>query len=102
PIFNKRGQLTDIQVSTLKQEVNNPAGQLLLTRLQENIQTSRDVVSLNDLVFNNTGKVTMMSRFGRRLVRKINQVAKQPLTKDGVYRSEERRVGKESRSWWTT
>src|SRR5699024_11321522 len=48
---NKRGQLTDIQVSTLKQEVNNPAGQLLLTRLQENIQTSRDVVSLNDLVF---------------------------------------------------
>lgn len=82
---NKRGQLTDIQVSTLKQEVNNPAGQLLLTRLQENIQTSRDVVSLNDLVFNNTGKVTMMSRFGRRLVRKINQVAKQPLTKDGVY-----------------
>ncbi|MFV8239793.1 DUF2207 family protein [Aerococcus viridans] len=82
---NKRGQLTDIQVSTLKQEVNNPAGQLLLTRLQENTQTSRDVVSLNDLVFNNTGKVTMMSRFGRKLVRKINQVAKQPLTKDGVY-----------------
>src|SRR5699024_5217447 len=82
---NKRGQLTDIQVSTLKQEVNNPAGQLLLTMLQENTQTSRDVVSLNDLVFNNTGKVTMMSRFGRRLVRKINQVAKQPLTKDGVY-----------------
>ena len=82
---NKRGQLTDIQVSKLKQEVNNPAGQLLLTRLQENTQTSRDVVSLNDLVFNNTGKVTMMSRFGRKLVRKINQVAKQPLTKDGVY-----------------
>lgn len=82
---NKRGQLTDIQVSTLKQEVNNPAGQLLLTRLQENTQSSRDVVSLNDLVFNNTGKVTMMSRFGRKLVRKINQVAKQPLTKDGVY-----------------
>ncbi len=82
---NKRGQLTDIQVSALKQEVNNPAGQLLLTRLQENTQTSRDVVSLNDLVFNNTGKVTMMSRFGRKLVRKINQVAKQPLTKDGVY-----------------
>ncbi|QOQ78856.1 DUF2207 domain-containing protein [Aerococcus urinaeequi] len=82
---NKRGQLTDIQVSTLKQEVNNPAGQLLLTRLQENTQTSRDVVSLNDLVFNNTGKVTMMSRFGRKLVRKINQSAKQPLTKDGVY-----------------
>ena len=27
----------------------------------------------------------MMSRFGRKLVRKINQVAKQPLTKDGVY-----------------
>src|SRR5699024_12643272 len=54
---NKRGQLTDIQVSTLKQEVNNPAGQLLLTRLQENTQTSRDVVSLNDLVFNNTGKI---------------------------------------------
>ncbi|MBR2130167.1 DUF2207 domain-containing protein [Aerococcus sp.] len=82
---NKRGQLTDIQVSTLKQEVNNPAGQLLLTRLQENTQTSRDVVSLNDLVFNNTGKVKMMSRFGRKLVRKINQVAKQPLTKDGAY-----------------
>ncbi|MEB7388827.1 DUF2207 domain-containing protein [Aerococcus viridans] len=82
---NKRGQLMDIQVSTLKQEVNNPAGQLLLTRLQENTQSSRDVVSLNDLVFNNTGKVTMMSRFGRKLVRKINQVAKQTLTKDGVY-----------------
>lgn len=82
---NKKGQLADIQVSILKPEVNQPAGQFLLSAIQNQSQTSRDVVSLNDLVFNKTGKVTMMSRFGRKLVRKINQAAKQPLTKDGVY-----------------
>lgn len=82
---NKKGQLADIQVSNLKPEVNQPAGQFLLSAIQNQSQTSRDVVSLNDLVFNKTGKVTMMSRFGRKLVRKINQAAKQPLTKDGVY-----------------
>lgn len=82
---NKKGQLADIQVSILQPEVNQPAGQFLLSAIQNQSQTSRDVVSLNDLVFNNTGKVTMMSRFGRKLVRKINQAAKQPLTKDGVY-----------------
>lgn len=82
---NKKGQLADIQVSILKPEVNQPAGQFLLSAIQNQSQTSRDVVSLNDLVFNKTGKVTMMSRFGRKLVRKINQAAKQPLTKEGVY-----------------
>lgn len=82
---NKKGQLADIQLSILKPEVNQPAGQFLLSAIQNQSQTSRDVVSLNDLVFNKTGKVTMMSRFGRKLVRKINQAAKQPLTKDGVY-----------------
>ncbi len=83
---NKRGQLADIQVSIIGQEVHNPAGQLLLTTIQDKLSSNRDVVSLNELVFNQSSrKVAMLSRFGRKLVRKINQSAKQPLTKDGVY-----------------
>ena len=83
---NKRGQLADIQVSIIGQEVHNPAGQLLLTTIQDKLSSNRDVVSLNELVFKQSSrKVAMLSRFGRKLVRKINQSAKQPLTKDGVY-----------------
>lgn len=83
---NKRGQLADIQVSLLEEEINYPAGELLLTTIKDHTTNKRDVVSMNDLVFNQaTGKITMMTRFGRKLVRRIDQNAKQPLNKDGVY-----------------
>lgn len=84
---NKGGQLTDIQVSPLhQQDIHQPAGQLLLTAIQDKASSNRDAVSLNELVFNqSTGKLTMLSRFGRKLIRKINQTAKQPLARDGVY-----------------
>jgi hypothetical protein len=83
---NKRGQLADIQVSLLEEEINYPAGELLLTTIKDHTTNKRDVVSMNDLVFNQaTGKITMMTRFGRKLVRRIDQNAKHPLNKDGVY-----------------
>ncbi|OFU50581.1 DUF2207 domain-containing protein [Aerococcus sp. HMSC10H05] len=83
---NKRGQLADIQVSIIGQEVHGPAEQLLLTAIKDKQSSVQDVVSLNELIFNqSTRKVAMLSRFGRKLVRKIDQSAKQPLTKDGVY-----------------
>ena len=83
---NKRGQLADIQVSIIGQQVHEPAEQLLLRAIQDKQSSPKDVVSLNELIFNQSArKVAMLSRFGRKLVRKINQTAKQPLTKDGVY-----------------
>lgn len=85
-ITNKAGQIADIQVAPLQHESSLPAGQLLLTEIQQQMSHKDAVISLNDLVFNSaSGKVTMLSRFGRKLVRKIEQTAKVPLKKEGLY-----------------
>jgi len=85
-ITNKRGQIADIQVTPLTNETNHPAGQLLLAAVVEQTDAQRQVVSLNELIFNPASKgVVLFTRLGRKLVRKIRQNAKQALNKEGVY-----------------
>lgn len=85
-VTNKRGHLTDIQVSPLKSEMSGEPGQLLLTKINTLRQEGHEVVSLNDIIFKQHGKrVNILSRFARKLNRKITRYAKQPLIKEGIY-----------------